>query len=287
MGKLAVIKKATRAAWKSPLGTRIKTEYLPKLEATARDALMKSIRDFGGARGRRRARRRQLTTLTGKAAAVLSIGENIGYGTLKRHAIQSDNQTFGYNAAQMYSKILTGIPRQTAAEEANMRDGSVIDFTGIRLQWTILNLTPSIITMNIACIVPKHLALTDTSVPVEEFFRGEGTGRSLNFSTDLSSCVLRDRAINIDLYDIIGRWKLNFHANAGDGQSRGGNVKRFMKYIPIRRQIRYTADGKTAGDDPFMVWWWDKVDRTGGVLPSTGGVSMEQNTTVFFKDVHC
>lgn len=288
MGRLAVLRKggrAVRKAWSSPYGQRFRKEYIPKLESKARDALMDSIEDF---KTRRSLRKSKSKGSSGYTAAIQSIGENTGYGTLKRWDVISDNGVFAWNRFTLHSKLLTTIPKQTAAEEINFRAGAVVNIKGFDINWVFTNMQAGIRIVNFAMVVPKHLALTDVAVPTERFFRGTGTTRELDFSNALGSNTLNHRAINTDLYDIIFRIRFMLHANVGDGQSQGGNQKKISKYVKINRQFRYGAEGFTAGDDPYLVWWCDAADRNGGyTLNPDWGINIDRSVVCFYKDVMC
>lgn len=284
MGKLAVIRKGTRKAWNSKYGQKFRKEYLPKLEAKARDALMDSIEKFK----ERRALRRTPQGSSGYRSAIQSVGENVGHGVLKRFDVLSDNDIFNWNRFQLHSKILTTIPKQTAAEEINYRSGQVINISGFDIQWVFTNVTADIRIVNIAMVVPKHLALTDIAIPPERFLRGSETVRELDFSGALGSNTLNNRAINTDLYDIIFRDKFMLGANSGDGQTTGKYQKYYKKWVKINRQFRYGAEGYTQGDDPFLVWWCDSHNRTGGQTQDPQlGINIDRSIVVFFRDVMC
>lgn len=207
---------------------------------------------------------------------------------LKRWDVISDNGVFAWNRFTLHSKILTTIPKQTAAEEINYRNGQVVNISGFDINWVFTNMQADIRIVNFAMIVPKHLALTDVAVPSERFFRGTGTVRELDFSNALGSNTLNNRAINTDLYDIIFRMKFMLGANTGDGQTMGKYQKYIKKYVKINRQFRFGAEGFTAGDDPFLVWWCDSHNRNGGyTLNPEYGINIDRSVVCFYKDVNC
>jgi len=283
MGKLAVIKKYSRKAWKSPYAQKAKG----KAVKWVKDEVMKDIQDFKDNGGFKGLRARRKSRRSGATQARLAIGEDIGYGTLKRHQIQILNMFTSQNCCQLYSKICSTIPKQTVAEEPNMREGNTVDLRGINFVWMIKNMHTDCVYFHIAVVVPKNLGPADVQMPVTNFFRDEGVDRGIDFSTGLGSNIIHNRPLNIDIMDIICRYKFKLGGNSGDTQLSGKNQLIFKKYVPINRQIRYDQTGLSTGDDPYVLWWWDETDQNGGGARTSDKVIIDQATTLHFKDVLC
>lgn len=212
-----------------------------------------------------------------------ALGQRNGYAQAKSNLGEGTeaNTTKSLNRVQRLLKL----PETTSLTDRDSRLKNVVDFRGIKVCFrvNINNITGksgSKFFFNWAIVSPKQLDASITSLPVEEFFRGQGTnGRSVDFSATLSGMDLHCLPINTDKY-IVHRHKRFI---MGPYESTEGKAtKYFETYVPVKRQVVYnsvgTAEEQTFPEarDMWMIWWGAYMDE-----PTLDAGIMNAYTTQF------
>lgn len=164
--------------------------------------------------------------------------------------------TKGANAATNDERMRSKVNFRGVKVCAHLRLGNVSGQTGKKM-W-----------FNWAVISPKAEDNEITSIPEQDFFRGQSDGRNTDFSAALSGLDLHCLGINTDKY-IIHRHK---RMTVGPWESTEGKGEMyFEEYIKVGRQIRYNDDGSTTalrklpeGKDMWIVYWGAYMDEPGG-----------------------
>lgn len=195
----------------------------------------------------------------------------------------------------MYSYHLTGIAKGTALDQRNSQRVN-IHGVKIRLHFQSVTSTAAPMVMNVAILVPKNGSSIFTGTN-NEFFRAYGTNQTSEFSDGggvTSVCTFLDYAygtINPEKHQVLNRWRFvlgpNRQTDTGTSYKDGfaAPYKTFIKYVPIKRQIQFDADGDDVPEEDsiFLCFWADVMGatRTGA---ASGLYSRQMFTVTYFKD---
>lgn len=278
----------------------IAVPYAAKMVRRYRNAVMNRAAYNAGRAARRYVTRRVARSIRNAAkkryAAIRSnrptkrsrvIGHKKGTGTTKRNVTQ-DRDVIARNTRQLYHHNVISIPK-TTTNEIDSRQRDIVFLKGIKLCYELLNLSAEPMCVNLAYIAPKHDNDTDIA---QEFFRGSGDTRALNFSTDLNSNDLHCRPINTDRWHILmhKRFKLDprelsTSITSQRHASTRSSYTTINHYLKINRQIRFNDDTSVqARSKIYLVYWFDKFMTAGGSNVQSNLLNVQFRTTLFFKE---
>lgn len=187
------------------------------------------------------------------------IGHRVNESTGKRYTIEDSINN--YNTRTLYKIDLTNIPK-TTSNEIDSRQRDIVNLRGFKFCIELQNRLERPLYFNYAVLSPKN----GQTVSEENFFRGSGNGRGLTFSNLLlSSNDFHCRPINADEYIILRHKRYRLSSLVLEGGSNytensGKNYMNIMKYVKLKRQIRY--DGLDAQSSPVVfVFWFDSFLR--------------------------
>lgn len=193
----------------------------------------------------------------------------------------------------LYSQNITArIPKQTTADEPNLRDQDVLEVKGVKIDYLFKATQTSCKVFNMALIIPKDSVVLSVGIPTTGFFRGYGTSMEIDFQTPLTSHDMTNRPINSDRYDVLWRKKFVIsHLQEPDPNSNPHNIvpnnkfyKRISKYIPINRQFRNVGETETHGRDPWLVYWCDDIGAPAGTAIADDQYEIEEIMRIFYND---
>jgi hypothetical protein len=226
-----------------------------------------------------------------------NVGEPIGATSCKRFTARDTNPT-AYNTRELYTANISIIGRNgsTAFDDIDQRERDVVNFRGIRMHFHLQNLGFNPMHVHIAVL---HNKTTDGVAPTtENFFRGSGSTRGLDFSTALNSTDLSTRGINTDKYVILMHKRMfvpgrNEPLEVGvpptfPDQWSGRSYRTIKKYLKLKRQIRYDGAG-TQNQQPivgniWLVWWCDNFMQATGTESAPGVLSMADRHVIYYKE---
>lgn len=260
-------------------------------------------RRYSFRRYRPRYRRRRYSTA--KRARLNHVGFSPNYGTCKRALTVNVAQQL-LSTRTLYSRDLTWIDR-ASSNEINERWREMINVRGFKMCMSVSGFsTGTLLNDNKPlCLHMAILAMRNNvgntpaqqqvnPVQIQDFFRGNGTSRAINFQNTLSGQEFNCLAINADAYVILWRKKYILGRIADPAQcSRGHNMPatRFIKkYIKLNRQVRYdetTIDAASEGRI-FLVYWLEQSQGAisgSGAIASSAGIDM--HIVTFFREPKC
>ena len=245
-------------------------------------------------------KRRRKTGLRSKYYKRKLIGFRPGSGTCKRTLVYNDQLSF--NTRTLYSRDLTWIQHTDTAgnfDVIDRRQRDQINIRGFAINMAIHNQEPAWpMYVNVAIISPRYENLTnfgggqDNAIPTGEFFRGNGTERTINFQNGLTPLQFRCLNINTDTYVVLKHKRYMLanrntalaNTNSGDAKA----IKMVDWYVRLNRQIRfdnYTVPARQGR--VFLVWWCDTFDATGGSAAQTALLDVQFHIVTHWREPRC
>lgn len=228
-----------------------------------------------------RRRRRRIPTRFNRKL----IGYNPSIQQTKEAAVFTFNDNL--NIRTLYLADLTLIPK-TFTNEVNERQRNRVNLRGWKIYMQANNLFNDTLTFNMAIIAPKQ----GNSVSTALFFgnRTDDSGGS-QFANTLDNIIFSKFPINTDFYTVLmhKRYYLNtVGANASNNQKftreSGKSFLNLAKYIPLKRQVRYTGSGDQSDDKVFLVWWCDILGATSGTAALSNRAKLGVRVHTVFKE---
>lgn len=242
------------------LGTarRVRRKVIPL------SAARKASRRLRAVRRTRLVRRAAKWGLKGLAVG-LAAKYVIGKARRRRTARKTEVfKTAGQNDTRtLYSASLTDIARGTDIDKRNEDD---IQIAGYRIKGEIGNINAGALYVNVALVSHRDSGNTLT----HEFFRHDGTVRSVDFGTALSAIEIAGNPLNTDKFAVLKhrRYRLNGNpVTAGYSEGSGKSYMDIDWYQPINRNIQYDTSASTnvdASSNIYLLYWMDLWGATAG-----------------------
>lgn len=215
------------------------------------------------------------------------LGFEPGSATSKRRAVVDDASKVSYGSRTLHTESLIQIPR-TSTNDITQRQRDMVYISGIKLCLEFENIQTSStgnVMVNVAVITPKYSNIAAPAV--NDFFRSSSTNsRSRDFDpADMTSLDFACLPINSDDYLIHMHKK--FMVWADNNNHMHSNIKKFMKWIPIKRQFRFDNDsGDPTSPTPYLAWWFDGQMINQGT--AAGGLTLDvlRTVTLYFREPH-
>lgn len=187
-----------------------------------------------------------------KKAARRNIGERVSSSTAR----PIDTQSISPNNLVERQLYVQRINWPVQGSGRDQRERFVINLRGIKFcqdfaatsGFTTIN--ASTVYLNVAVVTNKHDPQAD-GINNNRWFRSYTNARGTDFNNLNSGIDLHCRPINTDEWNVLAHTRTQLHSL--DAPS-GNTTYRFMKYIPIKRQVRFDQDG-IASHNIFIVWW--------------------------------
>lgn len=212
----------------------------------------------------------------------LIIGERQGSSNAKV-TVTNSVSVEGIAERVLYQKSIN-FPQQATTGSRDSRERQLIDLRGIKFCQDFVGLaalnsqTNNQVYLNIAVLTNKHLPQS-TSINNNRFFRAANDKRGEDFDNLNSGIDYHCRPINSDEWNVLAHHRTMLAAPASPN---GRNVVRFMKYIPIKRQIRFDQDGAPS-HNVFICWWIALPGQQGGDLPTVIAQTTYRHV-LYFRD---
>jgi len=235
-------------------------------------------------RSRRRYKKRSF-----RRKATRNIGVNIGFGNCKR-ALTAN--TVGQQIFNMtlYSRDLTWIERaDDGLNSINERQREMINLRGFKIHMAINN-DPGGKGDRIwhcAIISPKgsfgFFGPQDNCVAGDNFFRGNGVNRAINFQSSLTGIERNVLSINTDAYSILFHKRFYF-----ENTDTNGKRSKFLKlWVPLKRQVTYDGIPQAQAGRCALVWWFEPVQGVGPSSTPVAYADLDLHCITYFKEVCC
>jgi len=241
---------------------------------------------------RGRYRRRYKRSLPKRAR----IGMPVGYATTKRNLVVQEAD-LNRNTRTLYSFDLTQINR-TTTNAINLRQRDMINLRGFKMDWGIRSGSLLAQPLYVHFAILSHTS--NTSVPTtaaagciddQNFFRGSGPARAIDFSTSLDGLQVNKLAINQDIYSILKRWRVRIEPTVNPTGIMNTTRTTHLtgkRYVKLNRQVRYddpsTGQVPTAGRT-FLVYWADGVAGvTSGTTAFSNAYAVDLHIVAYFNE---
>jgi len=192
------------------------------------------------------------------------IGTPVGRGTARHTQTGQVSPTGNQANRSLFVRNITDIQQGT---NPNQRNRDIVNFRGVKICCDFMNVGVNVdIFVNYALVSPK----AGITVDLERFFRSNAAERAIDFDDQgLTAMDYHCRAINADIYNIITHKRLRLARQSAEVQN--GNFtysRRVMRYVPIKRQLRYQDLGGGLGEECttpiFFIWWYDVEGNAAG-----------------------
>ena len=288
MSTRAIVRAATAGALTNPYVRAGANLY--RYGPTMARAAMK-IAKFGYRRYRRSRKRRYKSKARAAKRQRFSrknIGETPGLSNAKR-SLQQNSNASNFSSRTLNVKNLCQIP---FGDDTDERQRHLINMRGFKLCFMVRNRTDRPVYWHWALISSK-INLNNTP-STDNFFRGSGNQRGVDFANDLTSLEFHCLPINTDIYNILKhkKYRINSYgrttsADATTWQEHSGrNYMDVKAWIPLKRQLRFdnnTSDSPISGS-VFLVHWCDQISTSGGVAPVSTVLSIQQRHIAYFRE---
>lgn len=224
-------------------------------------------------RGLRLARRTKLLRRAGKwglrgLAVGLAAKAVIGTARAIRKAKKTEvfKNAVVVDTRSLSNSSLTDI---TKIDTIDGRERHNIQLGGYRIKGEIRNKLASPLYVNIALLSNRDLGGGSAA---DEFFRHDGSVRSIDFSDALSAIEIHGNPINTDKFAILkhSRYRLNANAQDAIGTVQEGSGHHYMNidwYHKINRNLQYDGDAGSSVDATSniqLVYWCDEFGAAAG-----------------------
>lgn len=216
-----------------------------------------------------------------------AIGHRPGRSTAKKTFMLYDSTTENINSRNLYTEDLSQLAKQSSANEINLRERDIANLRGIKFCMELRNnIIDTPVYFNWAVVVPR----ATTSPSDNDFFRGYTNDRSDDFNSSLTSNDFHCRPINSDAYIVLTHRRLTLGGKKASDTYKDThplNYRNVMKYMKIKRQVRYdNVEGFAAqeGRKMFLVYWCDQFLTPGATLGTTAAMSLNRQVILYFRD---
>lgn len=201
------------------------------------------------------------------------VGRPVGVANAKRTANVSPS------TENVYERTLYGrqVTFPNAGQNIDQRERKIINVSGIKIcqEFLVTNSTLNQpLYLNIAFVRNKQSPAA-TSVPLGEFFRGNGDERHRSFSSLTQGIDYHCANLNTDQFDV---WFHKRYITRFDTNDPKKNLVRLMHFVKINRQISFDDTG--APDTRLWILWWCSIAGRDNVTP---GAAIQMNTN--FHDI--
>lgn len=228
------------------------------------------------------------------------IGMPVGSDTCRRQMVGFFPSDLGdsLDTRTLYAWDLTNISQ---GDEPNQRTRDIVNFRGIKICADFVNTAvsppepvpgnrPLVTLVRWAIVSPKY----STTIQQNSFFRSYGANRNVKF--DHESLTYMDyycRPLNIDAMHVITGGKFYLNNEVAYAAALHGKMDRkIMKYIPIKRQLRYILGDENVefcSTKIYFICWCDVAGAPAqGTDPEppiiTNAIRLDLKLVAFFRN---
>lgn len=245
----------------------------------------KRRRSYGGGRLRKRARYSRRAPTRRRRHVYIKrrrIGYRVGHGTSKRFLCANFQNV--EETRTVYRIDLTAI---TKGDGIDQRERDMVNLRGFHVCLSYRNVTSEPVVINVAIVHDRREADGGAQpIAEEDFFRGSGTQRAIDFGEQLTGQQMNCLKMNSDRFIILKRKKLlvaNVPPATPGGYYNGvsKNWKEYKMWMPLKRQLRY-EDGNC--QTPLALIWWMDGPFTPANTVAISGIETFAHVVTYFKE---
>lgn len=233
-----------------------------------------AARKIGRSYRKFRARRKRERERVGKSPK--DVSANKIHTALDTDPVARDSRT-------LYQTEVTSIQSAGSFNDIDARQRDQVYLNGVKLCISLQNTSAKPLHWNVAMIMNRRDP--DGPIITDDFFKGSGNNRGLNFGTLLNSNDFRARAINGDANVVLMHKRFTLSPANSTVYEEGWrpSFMNFDHYVPIKRIITYDNDGN-ANNQIYLVYWMDEFNTAGGVLAQTAVLTQSTRILTYFKE---
>lgn len=202
-------------------------------------------------------------------------GQAKAFTPMDTNPVQLSTRTF-------YENELTDVPKDSGFNEIDARQRESCYIEGFKILTSLENTSTKPIHFNMAVLMNRTSPAASPSP--NEFFRGTGINRGLDFSTALNSNDFRARPINTDKNVVLMHKRVTL-SPAGSTSYESGWKPSFHTmdaYIPIKRILTY--DQGVCNNRVYIVYWCDLFNTAAAATGTATSLTHSQRVITYFKE---
>jgi len=210
------------------------------------------------------------------------IGKPINYRGSPKAFTPVDSNPSGLTTRTFYEQELTSIPKDTGVNDIDQRQRDLCFLQGFKIMTSLENTGTKPVHFNMAVIMNRTSPAASPSA--NEFFRGSGNQRGLDFSFTLNSNDFRSRPINTDKNVVLMHKRVTLSPPNTTSYEAGWkpSFHNIDCYVPIKRLI--TFDNGVANNRLYVVYWCDEFNTPTSTVPVGGKLTFSQRVITLFKE---
>lgn len=210
------------------------------------------------------------------------IGHPVGTSIAKRN----ERRNFTTEATRtLYQINLTNITK-SIDNNISERQRDIVNLRGFRLCFDFANISAFPVHVNWVVVYDKRDSDGLQTIDLEDFFRGNGDQRALDWDNTLTSQQFTRSGLNADRFVVLRRKRFLLNA---DGDATGiysnpsrTNFRTMKVWVPLKRQLRYEDD---VCQTPIKVmYWFDQWQSGSGTTPVAGVMRTMSMCTTYFRE---
>jgi len=249
----------------------------PELAREAGEQTKKAFKSFARSAASRLRNRRKY----GKPAN--RIGKPPTYRGSPKTFTAVDSDPTALATRTFYEQNLTGIPKDTGANDIDQRQRDLCYVQGFKIITSIQNTGTKPIHFNMAVLMNR--TAPGSSPSANEFFRGSGDTRGLDFSSVLlNSNDFRSRPINSDKNVVLMHKRVTISPPNNTSYEAGwkSSFHTLDCWIPLKRVL--TFDNGVCNNGVYLVYWCDEFNTAAGTLAQASKLTHSQRVITYFKE---
>lgn len=241
------------------------------------------------ARGKWKSRKGNRPSRARGGSARSRVGDTPTFDNAQRQQILSIGSEL-HATRVLYSDELTAIPQATSAFDIDARRRQLCVVKGFKICLEFHNVTSNPMYVNWAVIAPKgnnDVGTGASPVPVEDFFRSNGSERARDFSTTMTALQFHCDPINSDRYEILRHKRMLIGGKPGASDYTHSVKNNYIvndEYIKLNRQVRWNASQETMSGACYLAYWFDELGTSTSGASVANALEVSQNVITYFKE---
>jgi len=219
-----------------------------------------------------------------KQSARNRVGERVGTDRARFIQVHQTQPDTNQPSRVLFVHELSDIPEGPAP---NQRNRNQVNYRGVRLCGNFINTADAAnLFFNYAILSPKN----GYSINTAGFFRSNAEERAVDFDAVTNTSMdYHCRPINADKYNIITHKRIKIAARNTIIQNVSSSSIRVMRYVSIKRQLRYNREGfeevstEKCVTPIFLVYWYD-VEGLGAGADQADLLNVDLRCIAYFRN---
>jgi len=211
-----------------------------------------------------------------------SVGKAPSYRGSPKAFTPVDTNPTALTTRTFYEQELTDIPKDTGVNDIDQRQRDMCFVQGFKMLASLENTGTKPVHFNMAVVMNRTAPASSPSA--NEFFKGSGSTRGIDFNFLLNSNDFRSRPINGDKNVVLMHKRVTL-SPAGTTSYDAGWKPSYHNidcYVPLKRIL--TFDAGVANNRIYLVYWCDEFNTATSTTPATGKLTFSNRVITYFKE---